>query len=340
MDNFDVVMKAHGLTRDSFFNFKNLRPKEQWNYSYEDNFDMLLESIVSMFNFYDFPETVNTRFIPMYALREGMGCVCHFPTIQNDEFVVARFQMCGKPDVNGLGTDAIITTYDGHSEFVSNWKEAENVQPFFLNRIYSPDLHIGKTATYLTEADTSIKAILLLARYSRLLACKDEKTKEAVNAALSNVSGGSIATLVSSNIYDSLRGTAEEPITNIDITDVRNNDMIQYLSKYEDDLLRQFFNIYGLSTSGASKMAEQSTAEINQGSNRAMVIPHMRYECLQEFAEACNSKFGWNCSITFSECWQNEKAKCVEDLPDAEEPTEEPTPSPEEPTPSEEVQDE
>lgn len=324
----EIKVRAYDLEGHRF-NLRNLRKRSEsiYSYTFEDNEEMLLESLASMFNFYDFPEGVNTKFMPIYSLTYGMGCVARtsiFPSYDEDyEFCVAQFKMVGMPDVNGLGRDAIVTTFNGLSTVIKNWKKSEDIQPFFLNKIYTPDMNIPRVASLLTEADASIRTILKLARYNKILGCSDSTTKNALEEALKNIDNGNIATFVADFISDPLTGAASEPFATLDITDVRNNDMIQYLTNFEEDVLRmQFFNKYGLDTAGAAKMAQQSEDEINSGSNRAMVVPHSRLECWKEFEEACNKKFGWNCRIEFSECWQNELAKCEKDLPADEEPEE------------------
>ena len=81
---------------------------------------------------------------------------------------------------------------------------------------------------------------------------------------------------------------------------------LQYLCKFEDDTLRDFFNKYGLSTYGSGKMAQLSVEEATAGENRAEVIPDSRLKNLKAWAKRVNSAYGYDCSVNYSKPWKEE----------------------------------
>lgn len=279
-----------------------------------DNREMLLEQLISMYEFTGEPDTLNFNFFMLYSICEGFAAVYKFTedTTNNrkGDIVITRARLAGTPDPYGLGRDVIVSTENGFSKNITDYKNSENVEVFNLNRLYLPDISVDKTAYFLTETEKSMRAVLRLARYSRVIECKDEKTKEQITAALKAADAGSIATFVSP-VVNTLLGDDPETVHDMSLTDVRNNDMLQYLSKFKSDLMRDFFNRYGMSSDGSEKMAQQTEAETNKGSFKSLILPISRLKLLSEFVEKVNYKFSLNISVDFSEPWKLEFARLL-----------------------------
>ena len=64
-----------------------------------------------------------------------------------------------------------------------------------------------------------------------------------------------------------------------------------------------------METCGASKMAQQTEAEINQGCNSHMILPNVRMKNRKVGVDKCKELFGWDCSVDFSEAWRREKGQ-------------------------------
>lgn len=279
------------------------------NFLYADNYKILLEALVTMYDFSGLPETFNPNFFLMYAITCGGAVMYRSPEAWGDGIIAAPAKLAGHPDPYGMGEDLIITTEDGHSKVIYKYKEDPDVEVFFLNRLYEPDFGVSKTAEFLTETQLSIRAILLLARYSKIIEAPDSRTKEQLEAALKNSELGAIATFVGSAKNPLIQDG--EPVKDISLTDVRNNDMIQYLSKYQDDILRGFYSRYGMETMGAAKIAQQTTDEVNSGSFRSMIVPISRLLLLSDFIRRCNEKFSLSATVDFSEPWKLELQKII-----------------------------
>ena len=123
---------------------------------------------------------------------------------------------------------------------------------------------------------------------------------------------GEPLTVVTEAIGNALRGT-DNKINPIDITDPDIATRLQYLLKAQDDVLREFYNRYGLSSFGSGKMAQLTKEEATDGENRAEVIPDSRLKILRAWIDRVNAAYGFNASINYSKPWRDEHINKEED---------------------------
>lgn len=281
------------------------------SFLWADNVKLLAENLLSMYDFSGFPETFRSDFFMLYAILDGWAAIYKTPDDWGDGVIACRAHLAGKPDAYGLGRDCIVTAEDGHSIVLKDFRKRDDVEVYHLNRLRTPDIGVQKTAYFLTETQLSIRAILLMARYSKIIEVPDDKTREMLKASLEASELGGVASFVSQT-KPTLLDDAQE-VKDISLQDVKNSDMIQYLSKYEDDVMRSFFNRYGMSTSGHSKIAQQTADEITEGGYRSMIVPISRLKGLQEWAEKAGEKLGFSGSVDLSEPWKLELAHLMEE---------------------------
>ena len=141
---------------------------------------------------------------------------------------------------------------------------------------------------------------IINARYTPIVVAHDSRAKTAIEQVLKSNNSAEIQVVLSDNIFD----VEKENVLNV--TDVNAQDKIQYINHAHDDVLRQFYSIYGLDTCGTSKMAQQSADEINAGCNARMVLPADRLKERQEGAKKVSDFFGVDCNVDFSEPWRRE----------------------------------
>ena len=210
--------------------------------------------------------------------------------------------------MNGLGRDLICTTWNGECVTFRDFENPESPDfskvVYIRNNMYAmPDSLYQITADTLSDIDKSIKHIIVNSRYTPIAIAKDEKTRVAIQSAIDSNNSGDIQVVLSSNILD---GDTSAYVLNI--TDVNASDKIQYLYKAKDDTLRHFYNRIGMEICGASKMAQQTVAEVNAGCNSHEIVPNSRLNEREKAVTACNEKFGWSGSVTYSEPWKKEFA--------------------------------
>ena len=275
--------------------FNELKEKYKKVYTDSGYEDLLLTDIASMFD-WNFSVNLDTRFIELYLLIFGECAVWEL----DGNLIVSVCNRCGSPNVNGLGKDLICITGNGISRTFTDFENRSDVVYIRNNKFATPDLNIQPTASILSELYTSLRHNVINARYTPIVVAHDTRAKTAIENVLKSNNGTEIQVVLSDNIFD----TAKENVLNV--TDVNAQDKIQYINHAHDDVLRQFYSIYGLDTCGTSKMAQQSADEINAGCNARMVLPTDRLKERKEGAKKIADFFGVECTVDFSEPWKRE----------------------------------
>ena len=142
---------------------------------------------------------------------------------------------------------------------------------------------------------------------NKIIAVANQKLKAAVDEVLKDINAGNLKSVLSDDLEKEIEGLKSIDIFNI--TDVKDVDKIQYLSKYHDDLLRRLYTLGGHAMAGTQKMAQQSAYEVGQNDTIAMIYPMERLDCLKRGFDKVNALFGTNITAKFSEAWQVEKEK-------------------------------
>lgn len=263
------------------------------------NADILEQIVAGMLVFDGFPDTVNTDFIPIYTMREGL---CAFV----DDIgggLVGHAGICGEPGYNGLGRDVIVSFDDGTVRTYTDYQNNEHVVVMWNDLLMRPDLQIGRFSHMLTQVDTSMLLNVIYSRYLPIPAVKDEDTKRAVDNILTMLkTGGDLSAVVQNDIISDILGRGNG-IDLINISDVANADKLQYLSLFHDDLMRRFYQIYGFDVDGTGKRAQETVAEVGSRQGVSMIYPYSRYRAAKRAIDQINKKFAWDVSVAFGWPW-------------------------------------
>lgn len=216
----------------------------------------------------------------------------------------------GDPYPSGIGSTAFIHGEDGFVREYKDWKNNADIVVAFNNLTYLPDLNIIWTSDFLTEYDISLKYQIKYSRLKPIPVVNDDKEKLAVDTILDNIDDGKFKSILSKNLLSELTGEGSKGIQLVELSDPKASDHIQYLDHGRDDIMRWFWSQYGMDAAGASKLAQETVDEVNNGLELSMVIPHSRYHMRQKEAEDLKKVFGWDVTIEFSEPWQNRLARC------------------------------
>ena len=262
----------------------------------------LINSIIGMIEYDNVPDGLEMKFVELYKILHG---ICGITKDSRGNFTAFIGGHSNQVNNYGLGTHFVgadsVESYD--FEINKNGVVAWN------NKLGISDIeHINMISDSLTELKTSLDYNIMYARYNPLISVKDAKTKTALDTALKNTRDG-VPTTFLSNLSMALDEFGVKDIELINICDVKNSDKLQYLYKAFDDTFRHFYNVYGISLSTSSKMAQQNDSEINQTNALAMLYPLERLKCANTMCEELNSIYGTNISAHFSEVWQVEYDK-------------------------------
>ena len=95
-------------------------------------------------------------------------------------------------------------------------------------------------------------------------------------------------------------------VSHIQLSDFKNSDKIQYLSNFMTFIERNFYNIYGMTTQGADKIAQQTKAEVENGIYCAWIEVLSRLNERIKGFEEVKEKFSLDIPYKLSEVWQKE----------------------------------
>lgn len=272
----------------------------------------IIAGATAMLDMDNIAEGLDFRYLELFRYCNG-----HVGIMHHDKYGLVCFpgSFSGELDAYGRGTEYVGSLLSGEpmSGKIDDSRQLKGtigkdcvVIP--NNYLFTPDLPIFFTfAKRLTEVDTSLDNNVFFSRLAPIIKTSNGKVKAAVDEVLADINAGNLKCIIADDMEADIEGIKSVDIFNI--TDVKEVDKIQYLSKYHDDLLRRLYTLGGHAMAGTQKMAQQSAYEVGQNDTIAMIYPMERLDTLKRGIEDANKLFGTNMSVKFSEAWQVEKEK-------------------------------
>lgn len=263
----------------------------------------LEQILTSMFEYNNLPKGLDRKYIEHTLIR--FGC-CAIVKI-NDEFFVGVPAIMPPLDNYGIGTEITITTYNGQHQ--KRGKIGENCALIWNNTEFVGDFIISWYAKMFKEIDISMEANVFNSRLHPIPVARNSKIKTAIDNIFKSIKGenknNDTYTILSDTAFaDEINGTSTK-IDVLNLTDVKDVDKLQYLSKFHDDLLRRFCTLYGHSMQTTGKMAQQTVEEIQGYDSFSMIIPSNRLEERQKGIAEFNRIFGENVTVEYNDAWQD-----------------------------------
>ena len=263
---------------------------------------MLEQILTSMFEYDNLPKGLDRKYIEHTLIR--FGC-CGIVKI-NDEFFVGVPAIMPPLDNYGIGTEIAITTYNG--QYQKRGKIGENCVLIWNNTEFVGDFIITWFAKMFKEIDVSMEANVFNSRLHPIPVARNSKVKSAIDNIFKAIKGetknSDTYTILSDTAFaDEINGTSTK-IDVLNLTDVKDVDKLQYLSKFHDDLLRRFCTLYGHAMQTTGKMAQQTIEEIQGYDSFSMIIPSNRLEEREKGIQEFNRIFGENVTVEFNTAWQ------------------------------------
>lgn len=274
--------------------YNTLKPKHVEKIRLSTYFDLLFQIINNMFIWEGLPKSIPQRFLEGYMHIYGSVGVAEI----KGELVCGVSSYCGDIDAYGIGTSGIVTTPTGTKQGKIN----EEVCICWNNDLMQKDKLLYEIIHFISEIDKSMDCNILFARFIPIPIANDNPQKTAYDTAIKNIQDGKIDTIVSSNILLEELGIDHKTL---DLTDVKQADKIQYLSKLFDDILKRFFIFYGHNIQTINQGSQTNNDELHGYDSISRLIPEIMLKCRQDFCEQLNAAFGLNVSVRFNESIQN-----------------------------------
>lgn len=278
--------------------YEHMKSKHKKEYDNMVHWTNLTNSRISMFEYKGLPDTLRPELMESLLMTQG---TCGIGEYKGDLYT-GTGGYTGQV-VNYIPEDYFITLV-GMDESTIRGKAGKEIAVGWNNAIASPDWLILQASNILTEIDVSERANVLFARYIRIPKVSDQKEKVAVEASIKAIVEGRVEAIVSDNVKNIL---TDEPIENqfLDLVDVKNINCLQYLNQYRDNIIKRYYQTYGMGMNPTSKMAQQSVEEINSGTTVSMIIPLTMLAKRKQWVDDINRIFGTNITVDFSEAWRD-----------------------------------
>ena len=259
-----------------------------------------LETLTGMFEYEDLPESVDTDFLELYLLTDGMA------SIRKDSagnYIAMQCSEGSDPNAYGLGQKIISVTRNG--ETYEDDRDGGEVAFGYNNKTKTPCTDFYKLGADVAEIDTSLDFLVWYSRVSRLYAVSDEKQKNMITDAFKNLQKGVPLTIVSNNLVQAIENGGPG-LEAYDLTDADYADKIMRLCEYREARFKWFADRYGMAKRSVAKKAQVSVDEANGDTAASLIIPLNMLDARERFIKMCNDRFGWNASVHFKGAYLGE----------------------------------
>ena len=100
----------------------------------------------------------------------------------------------------------------------------------------------------------------------------------------------------------------------VPLTDPRDVETIQYLSKLHDDLVRRIATLHGHKMNTTGKMAQMTRDELNESETFSHIYVCQQMEMRKRFVDDCNRILETNIEVDYGCAWKHfEKGEISED---------------------------
>lgn len=290
---FDIFAPSRKSQNKDTVYLKNLE-------TYRHYVNTELQMLASMFNYEGLPNSIDTNFMELCLINYG---VCAIVKLSNGDLYAGVPSLLPPLDSYGWGTTVDLITRNG--EIVKSQKIGIDCAIIWNNNTRTSEFDLFRFAESFTNVEISLRSIVRNSKKAPIPVAKDSKTKTAITEAINNANNGlSDVTIINDvALPQQINGmTADIPVLNL--SDVKDVDRLQYLSKYHDDLLRRLATLYGHDMQTSGKMAQQSVEEIQGYKSYSMILPYIRLEERKKGIDMINNVFELNATVDYSLPWQ------------------------------------
>lgn len=183
-----------------------------------------------------------------------------------------------------------------------NWDENPDILVFFNTPLRIPDTFAEKYATMLTDIDLSISNNVHFSRLHPFPVARDKKSYNAVKSCLDAISNGNWDVVLMQTTLQEIMNE-QEAVQVVNITDVKEQQYIQYLSHLHDAIISRLYFYLGLGTTDNGKQAQITTEELNKNDDASITQALSWYRARKQAIEAAERK-GHVLAFDFSEVWK------------------------------------
>lgn len=278
--------------------FNRMKPKNQNIIRTDAYTETGLNFIANIINIKNFDEQtgLDQRTFQMIKASAGMvGLAKH-----GDNFVLCEVTQKGLPRRDWKPEQVIARYWDNQQLYVETMTNDVDIVLLYNTPLMESEKEPFRVASALADTDNSLRLLIKYTRYLPLLMARNNKEKEVLLESMKAMDRGENVIVTGDELsIDEILGEKRDILLNV--TDPTLSDKMQYIMETHDNLLRKFFNKYGLYTSGNAKHAQQSKMEIDNGESASWVYPLIYLKETDDFCKRANNLFGLSLDATFSD---------------------------------------
>lgn len=255
----------------------------------------LMTFVINRIRYKNIDKTTIPPFYPelVAAFRGQYGV---FWDDEKTEPIIVPGAFSGSLDRYGRGKDYYGTTLDGVI-----WRGTVGTDCFVVpnNPLYMADAFIVSRFTYmLSQCDISLFYNLMYSRNSRFFRAETDTEKAAIEAAFNDMHAGKPVIYVTqpkkqiNDVFDD----NTTPLINMELTDVKDSDKLQYISRVYDDIIGRFMTMYGIDVGNVNKGSQILRGELSRLQESAAVPVYEALECRENVWS--DIRKAWNTDIT------------------------------------------
>ena len=278
--------------------YDRLKPRRQKVERIDAYTESALNFVASIIDIKNFNEAtgLDQKIFQMVKLSEGMVGLAK----EGEEYVMCSVKQKGLPRKDWK--PEVVTAEYWHNQqlYVKELKNDKDVVILYNTPILNDETDIFRAASAMSNTDNSFNLLVKYTRYLPLLLARNNKEREILIKAIQAMDRGENTVVTSEDItLDEVLEQKREMLINL--TDPQLSDKIQYIMEASDNVLRRFYNKFGLYTSGNAKHAQQSKMEIDNGESAAWVYPLLYLKETDDFCRRANELFGLDLDATFGD---------------------------------------
>lgn len=277
------------------YNFASLNADEKDVMRTMEYEKYLLTFVINRIRYKNIDKTTIPPFYPelVAAFRGQYGV---FWDDDKTEPVIVPGAYSGLPDRYGRGKEYFGNTLDGKA-----WRGTVGIDCFVVpnNPLYMPDSFIVSRFSYiLSQTDISLYYNLMYSRNSRFFRAESDTEKAAIEHAFSEMHAGEPVIYVTqpkkqiNDVFDD----DTSPLEQMELTDVKDSDKLQYISRVYDDIIGRFMTMYGIDVGNVNKGSQILRGELSRLQESAAVPVYEALECRENVWS--DIRKAWNTDIT------------------------------------------
>lgn len=278
--------------------YAKLRPKQQNIIREREYMNFLSNLLIKMIEFRGFPKSVNTKNLNLYRMFNGTYGVTEY----KGDLISLKADPQGVVDFNGDFINVKMSSIFAplNLDRVNN----KNCVVGYNNSMRTGDEFIMRTAHMLAQTDLSMVYNLFYSRLNKIFTTDNEETTKAIKDIYNGMTYGQIGVVTSSNIVENISNGISKGIQELNLTDIKDIDKLQYLTTFHWDIMKRFLWAYGIPLNNQSKQAQVTTAEIENSENGSNILLFDMLDCANEFCERVNKLYGLNTCAELGDSWE------------------------------------